>query len=189
MTSTPASDVESTISIRPATLADVEALSLLFHRYQHEIQRYTALAVIPPVAHWRRQIEASLQQQDGTYLVAARERELLGFVALRIITRGAEPPLRRRDRVLAHLRRMIGRGYDAEPPPIQRLVFLGDLYVVPEARRRGLALPLIRQSFAWTRARGITLMEAAIWADNRVTLRLAKYLDVETVRFLIRKQL
>lgn len=181
----------ASLSIRPARPRDVEALARLFRRYREDVRHVTGEDATPSIAECHRQMAAAVQRRDGTVLVAeVRTRDacqIVGFCLLRIVVRDPGATSGPLTRLLQWLRRLAPHWLDARSG--QRIAFMDDLYVAPEARRRGVALPLMRAAFAWGRAQGVTIMEGATWADNQAMLRLARHFDIEIVRVLLRKQL
>jgi GNAT superfamily N-acetyltransferase len=56
-----------------------------------------------------------------------------------------------------------------------RLGEIGDLYVLPEARRRGIARALVRASLNWCRAQGCSAVAVTITAEGEAAHGLSRF--------------
>ncbi|MCC7366957.1 MAG: GNAT family N-acetyltransferase [Chloroflexi bacterium] len=187
------------LGIRRATMADLDALARLHLCYQQEILAFLVDRPPPSHAASRRTVAHALTRPTGAVLVTADGQRLYGFCTLRIVRRGRHT-LGWREGIAARLggvaarlggmRARLGWGGDAPArPPHDAIAYLDDLYVAPEARRRGAALPLLRAAFDWARGQGLSVMEGATWADNHAMLRVAEHLDIKVTRVLLHKEL
>lgn len=181
-------------TLRPGTPADLDVLARIFQRYQVEIQPFTGDTETLPLRACRRQLRAAMARSCGAVLVVDCG-QVLGFCIVRIVWRQAHRTggwfQGLAARVCFHLLAWIPWAARGRPVSgsMTAIAYLDDVYVAPEGRRQGLALPLFRYAFSWARAQGVTVMEGATWADNHTMLRLAKHLDIQEVRVLLRKQL
>jgi L-amino acid N-acyltransferase YncA len=170
------------MSIRLATTADLPRLIVLFREeleYQESLAQWFRLTAQPD---WGAYVAARLNRTDGAVLVAEEGGALLGFVDIRILQRAAKS----KRGALRALVRFLRRPAPALIEPMMS-GFLEDIYVDPKQRRRGIAKELVEHALEWFRARKIQHVEAAIWARNEASLRLAQGLGFQTARIHVRR--
>ena len=148
--------------IRPATLADLDtvvALRLTLLREHAENPVYGRLRDDAP-ARARRLFRAQLESEGEVTLLAEREGRAIGIA--RCIESAGSPLL--------------------DPP---RYGYVSSVYVVPEARRRGVMRALLAAGEAWCAARGLgelRLHSAAGHEDSNAAWDALGFTVVEHLR-------
>jgi ribosomal protein S18 acetylase RimI-like enzyme len=150
-----------TITIRPATLGDYQAVSTLFEQVdQLHADALPDLfqASDGPVRsqEWFAQITAS---QEATLFVAEQQGLLVGLVLCRVDTSPAFPLFVPR-----------------------RYVRIIDLVVHESFQRKGIGRLLMQRVHEWTKAHGMTDVELDVHEFNRPARTLYEHLGYQTMR-------
>lgn len=142
------------MQLRRATVADVEAIAVLFDRYRQFYEQ------APDLAKARDFIQARLSADESVIFLAEDNGQVLGFTQLfpSFSSVGAA-----------------------------RAWILNDLYVLPEARRQGVARALLDAAAEFGRATGAARLELETDHDNRSAQALYRHMGWEvydgTLRF------
>ncbi len=70
-----------------------------------------------------------------------------------------------------------------------KTVCLDNLYILPEARRRGIAKALFAAVEDWAKGQGAVRLELHVWAFNRDALALYKSMDMDFQYHVMEKKL
>lgn len=146
--------------VRPATVADLPRLIILFQQeiaYQREI---TPFLDVSSDFNWRHFVEKKLNNPNERVIVAEEDPKLLGYIDVRVMV--PSPSSRRRN--------IVRRIFRQETPPsfVQTGTVgrIDDCYVEPQFQLRGIGSALLKEGLTWLRARGATRIDLAVSTAN-----------------------
>ncbi len=177
------------IEVRAATRDDLPQLAELMQEhllYQQQVSNnYFQL---DPQVDWPRYIEGLLGSATTGILVAARDGRLLGFAHLQVL-RPARRPVPQGLRGILYT--LLRRGRPGPPSVFQprSMGVVQGVYVRPYARDGRAARSLFRASVEWFKERGVTELEALVWAKNEPVLKMARRAGFEVISLRVRKKL
>ncbi|MBZ0319747.1 MAG: GNAT family N-acetyltransferase [Anaerolineae bacterium] len=129
----------TSLEVRPAVVADVEKLTVIWHEHMHDLakldRRFRITEDAP--AHYRDDLQAWLGREDARILVAERDGRLIGFVV----------------------------GWRIKRPPVQTPETIGlisDLCVDGHARQGGVGSALLDGLRGWFKEYQIEVVEAHV---------------------------
>lgn len=135
------------MQLRRATVADVEAIAVLFDRYRQFYEQ------APDLAKARDFIQARLSADESVIFLAEDNGQVLGFTQLFPSFSSVRAA---------------------------RAWILNDLYVLPEARRQGVARGLLDAAADFGRSTGAARLELETDHDNRSAQALYRHMGWET---------
>lgn len=144
--------------LRRASLHDQEVLANLWVAFMHEqAARDHAFRPAADAEHrWRNDLPEWLRDETRRVYVAEHLDEIVGFVTAQRWT----------------------------PPPIYAYaeeVYLGELYVLPDARGEGVGRRLVQQVQAWAEERGAERVRMGVAAGNEVAQSFWRGLGAQPV--------
>jgi GNAT superfamily N-acetyltransferase len=171
------------MKIREASLADLEALSLLFNAYLEEQARWNPLFQLNPEFSSMAFIRNQVMSGSQMILLAQDDKEIIGFVRLNIQEggtllefRGASadrlfqrlfPGLLFR-KILAGLKAFIKKR-SSLPPMSQPIVigYLADIFIVPDRRGQGVGQLLLSHGIDWLKRQDVEWIYLKVQAENQ----------------------
>lgn len=129
----------TSLEVRPAVVADVEKLTVIWHEHMHDLAQLDRRFRITEEAptHYRNDLQAWLGREDARILVAERDGRLIGFVV----------------------------GWQVKRPPVQipeTIGLISDLCVDGHARQGGVGSALLDGLRGWFKEHQIEVVEAHV---------------------------
>lgn len=146
--------------VRPATVADLARLIVLFQQeiaYQREIMPFLDVS---SDFNWRHFVEVKLNNPNERVIVAEEGPRLLGYIDVRAIVPSPSRPWRN---IVKRIFRQV------TPPSFVQTRIVGridDCYVEPQFQIRGIGSALLKEGLTWLRARGVTRVDLAVSTAN-----------------------
>ena len=132
-------------TIRKATGDDIDALQRLYHELdRHHVELLPD--VFRPVDEDARTADVVarfITDEDADYLVAERDREIVGFLNVR---KGSHPPF------------PMFRPHD--------FAIIENVVVDRAHRGQGIGMDLLDAAIAWAREKGLTFVQTSVWTAN-----------------------
>lgn len=140
------------MNLRPAVRSDASAVALLWRAFMDEQATLDPASSSPASdadARWAVTFRDLVDDPSSALLVAEADGQVVGFV---VAEPHAEAPV-----------------YASVPE-----VYVGELYVVPEARRHGVARALLDAVAAWAAGQGAERLRFAVLWDNAPSRRMVE---------------
>ncbi|WHT39197.1 MULTISPECIES: GNAT family N-acetyltransferase [Myroides] len=151
--------------IRPAVLADIEALQLLYQKQFADLQRhqpYSFKADLPALCF----LQETIEQADCEFILAVDQGKLVGMAAL-----------------------FIEQTLPYECFVSHRYLNFADLYVEVDYRNQGLGKQLIQAVKEWAKQKEVDYIELLVLKQNNQALQLYLEQAFEIVHTTLRYRL